>query len=158
AQLAAEGYLVLRQGARPRAAVRAIEEVPAPAQPAVIRPPRFDFRPSIPDVSSFPRAAWLRSLKQALREISDADLGYGQAAGVERLRTDLASYLGRARGVVADPARLMVTSGYSQGLGLVCAALAAGDARRIAVEHPSNPEQRLIAARAGLEAVGVAVD
>ncbi len=159
AQLAAEGYLVLRQGARPRAAHAVTEEAPPSAPPLISgRPPRFDFRPSIPDVSSFPRAAWLRSLKRALAEITDADLGYGQAVGVERLRTDLAGYLGRARGVVADPARLMVTSGYSQGLGLVCGALALGGARRIAVEHPSNPEQRQIAARAALDAVGVAVD
>ena len=159
AQLAAEGYLVLRQGARPRAAHAVIDHTPPSAPPLTSgRPPRFDFRPSIPDVSSFPRAAWLRSLKRALAEITDADLGYGQAVGVERLRTDLAGYLGRARGVVADPARLMVTSGYSQGLGLVCGALVIGGARRIAVEHPSNPEQRQIAARAGLDAVGVAVD
>ena len=159
AQLAAEGYLVLRQGARPRAAAAVTDDAPPVAPPlASARPPRFDFRPSIPDVSSFPRAAWLRSLKRALAEITDADLGYGQAAGVDRLRTDLAGYLGRARGVVADPARLMVTSGYSQGLGLVCGALAIEGARRIAVEHPSNPEQRQIAARAGLEAVGVMVD
>src|SRR3954451_24317480 len=62
AQLAAEGYLSLRQGARPRAAAAgapaaAVEEAAPP-------PPRFDFRPSVPDVSTFPRAAWLRALRE----------------------------------------------------------------------------------------------
>ena len=38
---------------------------------------RYDFRPSVPDVSTFPRAAWLRSLKHALATMPDADLGYG---------------------------------------------------------------------------------
>ena len=74
------------------------------------------------------------------------------------LRTALAEYLGRVRGVVAEPARVVVTCGYSQGLGIVCFALAARGARRVAVEEPGDPEQRLIIARAGLEAVSVPVD
>ena len=44
---------------------------------------RFDFRPSVPDVSTFPRAAWLRSLRHALATITDADLRYGDPRGVE---------------------------------------------------------------------------
>ena len=112
----------------------------------------------MPDVSTFPRAAWLRSLRQALATITDADLAYGDARGVEVLRSALAEYLGRVRGVVADPEHIIVTNGYTQGLGLVCRALAATGAKRIALEDPSNPEDRLVAARAGLEPVLVAVD
>ena len=37
-----------------------------PRAGAAAAPPRFDFRPSVPDVSTFPRAAWLRSLREAL--------------------------------------------------------------------------------------------
>ena len=141
AQLAAEGFLSLRQGARPRvshAAAVASEArvVGAPAAPRA----RFDFRPSVPDVSTFPRAAWLRSLRHALATISDAELGYGDPRGVEVLRSALADYLGRVRGVVADPEHIVVTNGYTQGLGLVCHALAAADAKRIALEDPSNPK------------------
>jgi GntR family transcriptional regulator/MocR family aminotransferase len=174
AQLAAEGYVSLRQGARPRVAgapAAAAAAVPAPpangaaaitprvdAAPGPAQRARFDFRPSVPDVSTFPRAAWLRSLRTALATIADEDLGYGDPRGVEALRATLAEYLGRVRGVVADPARVVVTCGYSQGLGLVCHALAAAGARRIALEDPSNPEQQLIARRAGLEPVPIAVD
>jgi len=158
AQLAAEGYLVLRQGARPHvsdaAAIAGVTAGAAAPEP----PPRFDFRPSIPDVSRFPRAAWLRSLREALATIPDAELRYGDPRGVEALRSALADYLGRVRGVVGDPARVVVTCGYSQGLDIVCRALAAGGARRIAFEDPSNPEQAWIAARAGLEPVRIAVD
>jgi len=158
AQLAAEGYLVLRQGARPYVsdaapAAAATEDAPAPDPP-----PRFDFRPSMPDVSTFPRAAWLRSLREALGTMTDDELRYGDPRGVEALRSALADYLGRVRGVVATPARVVVTCGYSQGLDVVCRALAAGGAERIALEDPCNPEQRWIAARAGLEPVPVAVD
>jgi GntR family transcriptional regulator/MocR family aminotransferase len=115
-QLAAEGYLVLRQGARPKIseAARPREDASSlsAAQAAV---PRFDFRPRPPDVSSFPRAAWLRSLREAVGEIADAELLYGDPGGVEALRAALAEYLGRVRGVVADPGRVVVTCGYPQG-------------------------------------------
>lgn len=160
AQLAAEGYLNLRQGARPRVsegAEIADQRRPAVRAPAV-PPPRFDFRPSAPDVSTFPRAAWLRSLRNALATITDADLGYGDPRGVQALRVALADYLGRVRGVVADPEHIIITNGYTQGLGLVCHALAAAGAKRIAVEDPSNPEDRLIATRAGLKPVLIGVD
>src|SRR4051794_41944490 len=65
AQLAAEGWLVLRQGARPRVS-DAAGAAPAPAGsvPVAAAPPRFDFRPSVPDVSTFPRQAWLRAVRE----------------------------------------------------------------------------------------------
>jgi GntR family transcriptional regulator / MocR family aminotransferase len=159
-QLAAEGYLVLRQGARPKvseaAAVPRELSSSEPAGPPAV--PRFDLRPRAPDVSRFPRAAWLRSLRQAVAEIADLDLLYGDPRGVGALRSALAEYLGRVRGVVADPARVVVTSGYSQGQGIVCRVLSARGATRIAFEDPSHPEQRRVATSAGLEIVPVAVD
>ena len=164
AQLAAEGYLRLRQGARPRVSkATALASVTSPpAMPASAtagaRRPRFDFRPSVPDVSTFPRAAWLRSLRAALATATDADLGYGDPRGVEALRSALADYLGRVRGVVATPEHIVITNGYTQGLGLVCQALARAGAKRIALEDPSNPDDGQVAARAGLQAVPIAVD
>src|SRR3954470_14456090 len=155
AQLGAEGYLVVRQGARPRVAAvpgagaaRAAEPPPAPV-------PRYDFRPAIPDVSMFPREVWLRCVRRGLAAMTDEDLGYGDPRGVPKLRAALADYLGRVRGVRCDPSRFVVTSGYMQSEGLVCRALAAAGARRVAVERPGDPIQRAIVARAGLEAVPV---
>ena len=112
----------------------------------------------MPDVSTFPRAAWLRSLREALATMPDADLRYGDPRGVDALRSALADYLGRVRGVVADPARVVVTTGYTQGLGLVCHALAA--ARRAAdrARGPEQPRAAAIARRAGLEPVPSPVD
>ena len=159
AQLGAEGYLSLRQGARPRVSASAAVagEGQTTAAPPAHRS-RFDFRPSVPDVSTFPRAAWLRSLRHALATVTDVDLGYGDPRGVMVLRAALADYLGRVRGVVADPEHVIITNGYTQGLGLVCEALASSGATRIALEDPSNPEDALVAARAGLEPVRISVD
>ncbi len=160
AQLAAEGYLSLRQGARPRVSATAARARPAPAWPPASQPApaRFDFRPSVPDLALFPRAAWLRSVREALRTMTAADLGYGDPRGVWELRVALADYLGRTRGVVAVPEHIVITNGYLQGFGLVCRALAHRGARRIAVENPSNPEDRTVATRAGLTPVSIIVD
>ena len=106
----------------------------------------------------FPRDAWLRCVRRALATMTDEDLGYGDPRGVPRLRAALADYLGRVRGVVSDPSRIVITSGYMQSEGLVCRALAAAGARRVAVERPGHPVQRAIVARAGLEPVPVDVD
>jgi GntR family transcriptional regulator/MocR family aminotransferase len=158
-QLTAEGYLTVRQGARPLVAEPAVGAAPAPAAPQP-RPAdvRFDFRPSMPDVTTFPRSAWARCLRSAATEITDADLAYGDPRGVETLRAALADYLGRVRGVVATTENVVVTTGYTQGLAIVCRALAELGARRIALESPADPEYAMIARRGGLEPVPVPVD
>jgi GntR family transcriptional regulator / MocR family aminotransferase len=158
-QLTAEGYLTVRQGARPLVAAPAVgtaPEAPAPIpRPAEIR---FDFRPSMPDVTTFPRAAWARCLRNAALAISDADLSYGDPRGVDTLREALAGYLGRVRGVVGTVESVVVTTGYTQGLAIVCRALAQSGARRIGLESPADPEYGMIARRAGLDPVPVPVD
>ena len=158
AQLAAEGYLTMRQGARPRVASGALRPAAEGAGPPNTPALRFDFRPSRPDVSAFPREAWARCLREAVGEINTEDLGYGDPLGVPALRVALADHLGRTRGVVASPGLTVITNGYLHGLGLICHALRARGARTIAIEHPGNPEQAAIAARAGLTPVRAPVD
>jgi len=158
AQLAAEGYLVLRQGARPRVSDNTATTTAEAQAPPTAPPPRHDFRPSTPDVSHFPRSAWLRALRQAVTTISDADLGYGDPRGMLALRIALADYLGRVRGVVAVPERVIATSGYWQGVGIVARALKASGATRVAVEDPALSETCDIVEGAGLQVVLVDTD
>ncbi|MET0865002.1 MAG: PLP-dependent aminotransferase family protein [Nakamurella sp.] len=158
AQLAAEGFVQLRQGAQPRVAAATTPTLRAGTSPPPPVMVRFDFRPSRPDVSLFPRTAWIRCLRESVSSISNDDLSYGDPIGVGLLRRELADYLGRVRGVVAEPERVVITNGYLQGLGLVCQALAAMGARRIALENPSSFEEPLIAERAGLQPVPIPVD
>ena len=160
AQLVAEGYLSARQGAATvvaaRAAAGAGRRAADPA--ATIPEPRFDFRYGTPDLSAFPRAAWLAASARALRALPDARLGYGDARGSIELRVALAAYLGRARGVVAEPARLLVTGGTRHALSLVWGVLREAGATRVAIEDPGWSAQRDTALHAGLEPVPVAVD
>jgi GntR family transcriptional regulator/MocR family aminotransferase len=158
-QLAAEGYLELRQGARPRVSACARPSRQPPTGEALVVPePRFDFRPGVPDLSAFPRTAWLRSMREALAIMPDADLGYSDPHGSEVLRLALSDYLGRVRGVVSDASRVIVTSGFHQGRMLVCRALAAVGAKRVAVEDPCHAELWEAVVRAGLEMVPIPVD
>src|SRR5262245_9917528 len=89
AQLGAEGYLVVRQGSRPRVSETAAHPEDA-APPRIVETVRFDFRLGVPDVSGFPRDAWLRSVRSGISSMTTADLGYGDARGTDRLRTTLA--------------------------------------------------------------------
>jgi GntR family transcriptional regulator / MocR family aminotransferase len=158
AQLAAEGYLVARHGAPTRVSEAASPGPAAtPAAPGE-RPPRYDFRTGRPDISLFPRNAWLASLRRALRDAPDARLDYGDPRGAPELRGALARYLGRVRGVAADPERVIVTSGMAQGMALFARALTAGGVRRMAMEDPSSAPGRGQLASNGLEIVPVGVD
>ena len=159
AQLAGEGYVELRPGARPR-----VTGCAGPCRPPSTRradpvpEPKYDFRPGAPDLGSFPRSAWLRSLREALTGMRDADLGYTNPHGTEVLRLALRDYLGRVRGVVADAERVVITSGYCQGRSMVCRALVALGAKRIAIEDPCHDEVRQSVANAGVTLVPVPVD
>jgi GntR family transcriptional regulator/MocR family aminotransferase len=157
AQLTAEGYLVSSQGAPTRVAARAAAAATV-AAPSEAPAPRFDFRPGAPDVALFPRTAWATALRQALRDAPDARFSYSDPRGTPELRTALATYLGRVRGVAADPATIMVTSGLTQGLALTCRALAARGVRRVGVEEPGSADLRGPIAAVGLEWVPLAVD
>ena len=157
AQLSAEGYLVTRQGAGTFVAETAAA-APAPTPAPQPRPPRYDFFPGAPDLSAFPRAAWARAVPDALRETPDHELSYGDPRGAPALRTALAGYLIRARGVVAQPERMVITSGAAQALALLAGVLVARGTPRIAVEDPSLPTHIEVLAHRGAEVVPVPVD
>jgi GntR family transcriptional regulator/MocR family aminotransferase len=158
AQLGAEGYLRVRQGARVEVAdVEASGSVPRrPESPP--RQARYNLRPDVSDYSAFPRREWLASLRTAVRDATDEELAYGDSRGSARLRDTLAEYLGRARGVVAHADRTFATVGFAHGVGAVCRVLLARGARAIAVEDPGHLSVRRIVAASGLRVVPVPVD
>jgi GntR family transcriptional regulator/MocR family aminotransferase len=155
-QLVAEGYLVSRGGGYTQVADIAVVEATA-VKPSVSGPPRIDFRYSRPDVSQFPRAAWLRSIRRVLNETPFHSLAYLDGRGTIELRTALADYLNRVRGTAARPENMLICNGFAQGSRLLLQVLAAHGYRRLAVEDPSDNDLRDVAAKAGLEAVGVPV-
>jgi GntR family transcriptional regulator/MocR family aminotransferase len=159
AQLCAEGYLRARGGSRTTVATTAATRA-APRSTTAGGAPTvaYDFHPGLPDLAAFPARAWASSLQRALRRAPHAALGYPDPRGIPCLREVLAGYLARARGTLAEPDGLLVCAGIVQGLSLVCQALRARGARRVAVEDPCWIFHRALPIHAGLEPVPVPVD
>jgi GntR family transcriptional regulator/MocR family aminotransferase len=118
----------------------------------------IDLSPGVPDLSGFPRAAWLRAEKLVLEQASVADLGYGDPRGSQWLRTELAGWLARTRGLRADPDDIIVVTGVAQALALLAQVLRARAVGEIAVEDPGSRGSRDELAYWGLRPVPVPVD
>ncbi|RII21094.1 HTH-type transcriptional regulatory protein GabR [Streptomyces sp. YIM 130001] len=149
--LVAEGWLTARQGSGTRVAARA---VPGPAAPATPRRARghvtHDLKPGAPDLARFPRAAWLKAARRALTTAPNEAFGYGDPRGRIELRTALADYLARARGVHTDPDRVIICSGFVQGLTLLANVLRTHHVHDIAVESYGLRPHRNLLTDAGL--------
>ncbi|MFF4549541.1 PLP-dependent aminotransferase family protein [Streptomyces sp. NPDC001435] len=154
-QLVAEGYLTARQGSGTQVASLPSVDAGTPEAAARARAPRFDLRPGSPDVGAFPAAAWLRALRRAIATAPSLAYDYGDPRGRIELRTALSGYLGRARGVIAPPERIVITSGYVQGLALLTRVL---DGAAVAMEDPGLPFHREVVRRNGGRVVPVPVD
>jgi len=156
-QLVAEGYLVTKPGG----STRVSDGVARPARSAPLAEPvafRYDFRPGRPDLTEFPRQAWLRSARRALDTAPATRLGYLDGHGLPELRLVLSAYLDRVRGTSTNPADIVITSGFVQSLQLIARAAGRGDARRVAVEDPWHADYRRVLRSAGMEVVPVPVD
>jgi GntR family transcriptional regulator/MocR family aminotransferase len=158
-QLETQGLLIIRPRSAPIVApVRPV----APPMPAleerVVIAPRFDLTPTTPDVTLFPRRAWSAASQYVLRTAPDAAFDYGEARGERTLRETLADHLGRTRGVIADPAQIIIVQGTAQGIDLLLRLLAERGATRVAVEDPSHDRQHERIRELGLELVGQPVD
>ncbi|MFF4345135.1 PLP-dependent aminotransferase family protein [Kitasatospora sp. NPDC001540] len=151
-QLAAEGWLASRQGSGTVIAERGPQSAPAAPPPGLRapRPPAHNLRPGSPDLSRFPRGAWLAAARRALATAPHEAFGYGDPRGRIELRRALAAYLARARGVRTDPERLLICTGYLQGLGLLCAALREHGLTAVAVEEYGLPPQHAAITARGL--------
>src|SRR6267154_5699399 len=158
-QLVAEGWLVARQGSVTRVAARAPAADAVPATAGVPRRLRYDLRPGSPDVAAFPRSRWLAAARRALSAAPAEAFGDApDPRGRPELHEALAGYLARARGVRLSPDRIVVCSGFTQGLGLICRALRGRGATTLAAEAYGLAHLRAIAAEHGLRIRSLPVD
>ncbi|MFF2212700.1 MocR-like pyridoxine biosynthesis transcription factor PdxR [Streptomyces antibioticus] len=157
--LVAEGWLTARQGSGTRVADRSVVPTAgaAPRRPARARP-RHDLRAGLPDLASFPRAAWLRAARRALAVAPYDALGYGDPRGRPELRAALAGYLARARGVRADPEHIVVCAGFAHALHLLATVLRTRGTRTLAVESYGLDAHWRLAETAGLPTVPLPFD
>jgi GntR family transcriptional regulator/MocR family aminotransferase len=110
------------------------------------------------DVSSFPRLAWARTLRQALEP---PHLHHSLRDGIDEDDPELLEMLCRhvlpGRGIEVDPSHVLVTLGSQQGLDLLAHSLVRPGAV-VAVEDPGYPDMRHIVSRAGAQLRYLPVD
>ncbi|MFI6726522.1 PLP-dependent aminotransferase family protein [Streptomyces atratus] len=161
AELVAEGWLTARQGSGTRVArradprrtaTRATRSRPVRSQPA------HNLLAGSPDLSTFPRADWLKAARHALTAAPNDAFGYGDPRGRIELRTVLADYLARARGVYADPERIVICAGFVQALKLMGTVLRKRRVREVAVESYGLDVHWKLLADAGLRMPCLPVD
>ncbi|MFE2880504.1 PLP-dependent aminotransferase family protein [Streptomyces roseus] len=121
-------------------------------------PCRIDLSPGVPDLTAFPRTAWLRAERHVLAGLTPADFGYGDPQGAPALRAAVCGWLARNRGIRADPGEVVIVAGVAQALGLVAHVLRGRGLRRIAVEDPGSLGARQQLEYGRLETVPVPVD
>jgi GntR family transcriptional regulator / MocR family aminotransferase len=118
----------------------------------------YDFFPGRPSADMFPLKTWRRLLQNNLSHGGGAGLTqYGEPAGLPALRTAIANHLAAARGIVADPSRIVIVSGIQEGLALAARLYLARGALGV-VEDPCYQGAALAFEAAGAEVASVAVD
>jgi GntR family transcriptional regulator/MocR family aminotransferase len=161
-QLVAEGWLTARQGSGTVVANRAgtpLDAVPPlSASWSKAKSYRYDLTPGAPDLSTFPRSEWLAAARKALPSAPNEAFGYGDPRGRIELRRMLADYLARARGVRADPERILICSGYVQALSLLSEVLKSQGGTTVSVEEFGYALHLDVVRSRGLEPVPVPVD
>jgi GntR family transcriptional regulator/MocR family aminotransferase len=158
-QLVAEGWLTARQGSGTRVAERASATARRPAQSVPVTPAAAQLlRPGLPDLSGFPRSAWLSAGRRALGSAPNNLLGYPDPRGLLSLREALSEYLARARGVRTTPDTIMICSGFLQALQLLSTTLRRRGTSAMSVEAYGLGQHRDLIRAAGLATVAVGLD
>ncbi|MFD8881371.1 PLP-dependent aminotransferase family protein [Streptomyces erythrochromogenes] len=121
-------------------------------------PCRIDLSPGVPDLTAFPRTAWIQAERRVLAALTPADFGYGNPQGAPALREAVVGWLARNRGIRADPDEVVVVAGVAQALGLLAQVLREEGVHRIAVEDPGSLGARQQLEYGRMETVPVRVD
>lgn len=138
---------------RPRELWDALSEVPDLSATDA----EFDFRPGVPDASSFPFAPWRARMTRQLRPSAVGTGAHIGAAGHPELRSAIAHHLGVSRAVRTSPDDVFVTNGSQQAIDIITRVLLEpGDT--VAVEDPGYPLPRRVFRAHGCRVTGVPVD
>jgi GntR family transcriptional regulator/MocR family aminotransferase len=120
----------------------------------VRRPGLVDLQPGISWADGIEPAVWRRAWRQAGTHLPSR---WPDPHGLPELRTEIAAYLRRSRGLAVTPEQVLVTQGVSSGLALLADALVApGD--KAGIEEPGYATGREVLRRAGAQVVPCRVD
>jgi len=115
------------------------------------------FQMGVPAMESMPKTLLARIRASSIRmEISAAAL-YPDPRGEPQLRHEIAGYLSMSRGIDCSPSQVIITGGYSAGLGLALRALGL-EGEKAWIEEPGFPFTRKGLELARIRPVPIAVD
>lgn len=118
----------------------------------------YDFVPGRPDPELFPVKMWRRLLQKCLAYRGASGFSErGATAGLYELRSAIATHVSMSRGVVADPAQILIVSGIGEGLSLV-ARMLLGPSTSAVVEDPCYEAALCKFEATGATILGVPVD
>lgn len=115
------------------------------------------FQMGVPAQDIFPAKLFSRLRVQAVRAEMSAPALYPDPRGELDLRREIAAYLALARGIECAPSQIIITGGFTSGLGLVLRALGL-DGKKAWVEDPGFPFTRRGLELAGLSLAPIPVD
>lgn len=115
------------------------------------------FQMGVPAQETLPAKLFTNVRSFALRAQSNASVVYPDPRGEPELRKEIAAYLAIARGIHCLPAQIIITSGYSGGLGLTLRVLGL-DGQTAWMENPGFPFTRHGLELAKLRIAAVPVD
>lgn len=165
-QLKSEGYIEQRRGdgsyvshLLPEHLIAAAPaggaEPTAAPLPRTARPQPFAH--AIPDLDGFPIATWSRLLQRSWQSLDPVHLERGDPFGYPPLRRAIARHLKDWRGIVADPADIIVTASSTESLRLTLDALLPRRAT-VVTEDPGYRDMRQAIADSGRAVRAVPVD
>ncbi|QCP52756.1 PLP-dependent aminotransferase family protein [Trinickia violacea] len=99
------------------------------------------FRMGVPGQETLPAKLFTKVRSFAVRAENCAAVNYPDPRGELELRREIAAYLAISRGVTCSPAQIVITSGFSGGLGLTLRVLGL-EGKRAWVENPCFPFTR----------------
>lgn len=99
------------------------------------------FQMGVPAPETLPATLLARMRAQAVRAEMSAPAIYPDPRGEPDLRREIAAYLALARGIACAPSQIIITAGFSGGLGLVLRVLGL-EQKKVWVEDPGFPFTR----------------
>ncbi|SFR36616.1 GntR family transcriptional regulator / MocR family aminotransferase [Microbacterium azadirachtae] len=144
-RLTEEGLLVTNRGAGTRIADVVTRSVPSSGASDTPEPDGVrHLSEGVPDLSAFPRAAWLQAERRVLTTATSRELGYADPQGTPELRRELSGWLARSRGVTVAPERIIITAGVTGALSLIAQVMRAHGVSTCAIEDPGADGNRRI--------------
>ncbi|KOY84164.1 PLP-dependent aminotransferase family protein [Lysinibacillus macroides] len=158
-QLLAEGYIYSKERAGYFIAPFEVDwlqhkqQLPSTPMPSTPNDIQFDFNNGHVDNKAFPYTVWYKLIK---KHFTVDNLTISPWQGEDALRTEIARYVERSRGVTCDASQVFVSSGTQSQLQFLCHFF--GSKTCVGLEEPGFKRVRAVLQQCGLATQAIPVD